>query len=481
MIPKNAQLHLFTIHNRHFAFDVGSGSLHALDENAWQVLSLLNEGYSAEQIKELLANRLPAVAQVLAEVKTLQADQQLFVPDRLAETGWHQQATPLKALCLHVAHDCNLRCTYCFAGKGGYGGPRGLMSPEIACRAIDYLIEHSAQRRLLDVDFFGGEPLLNIAAVAAAVRYARRLESQRGKRFHFTLTTNGTLFTDENIAFLQDNDIDLVVSLDGRPQVHDRHRVDKAGRGTHARVVAGLQRLAKRIPPERFIVRGTFTRHNLDFTDDVAYFLAQGWTNLSLEPVVGDPSDCASLTEEHIPDIGAEYERLAEFFVQEHLAGRPFSFFHFRLDLAKGPCLARRLTGCSAGHQYLAVAPDGSLYPCHQFVEQHAYSLGHVERRGADPALGEQFRAAHVYRKQACRTCWARFYCSGGCHANNLRFSGSLLGVHELVCALQKKRLECALWVRANLTENGFDNLASESEREINCQKRNEKHLFAEC
>ncbi|MDI6870968.1 MAG: thioether cross-link-forming SCIFF peptide maturase [Bacillota bacterium] len=444
------QVHSFAVNGRGYALDVNSGALHALDEAAFSLLQ-------REEIRRALASGsaappvplTPAEQEAWAELTLLVRQGTLYSP--LAALPDAPTAPPaLKALCLHVAHDCNLRCAYCFAGEGGFGGERGLMSAEVGRRALDFLIERSGRRRRLAVDFFGGEPLLNFGAVKELIAYARRRGGEAGKEFAFTLTTNGVALRGEALEYLASSDLNVVLSLDGRPEVHDRWRRRPRGEGSHAAVLANCRDFVARRGGTNYYVRGTFTRQNLDFSADVAYLLAAGFRSLSLEPVVASEGEWA-LAEEDLPRLFDEYDRLAGLYLAEHRAGRPFTFYHFNLALFDAPCLARRLSGCGAGHEYLAVTPSGDLYPCHQFVGRERFRMGNVLSGDLNEELMAQFRSANVLTKPACRECWARFHCSGGCQANHHLFTGSLEEPYALGCALQRKRIECALAVQAEL------------------------------
>lgn len=443
------QIHLFEVNGRRFVLDVNGGALHLLDEPAFMLLA-------EEDSREALA-RSGAAPHSLAgeareaweELSDLVRRGQLFAPPVAVPPG--SAAPPaLKALCLHVAHDCNLRCAYCFAREGDFGGDRGLMPLEVGRRALEFLVERSGRRRKLAVDYFGGEPLLNLGVVEELTAYARELGREAGKEFTFTLTTNGVALSGRALEYLAGSDFNVVLSLDGRPEVHDRWRSRPGGGGSQAEVLANCRQFVARRSGANYYVRGTFTRQNPDFSADAEYLLSEGFRSLSLEPVVSREGDWA-LREEDLPRLYAEYDRLAALYLSERRAGRPFTFYHFNLALFDAPCLARRLSGCGAGHEYLAVTPSGDLYPCHQFVGREGFRMGNVCSGEWDAGLAERFRSTTVYAKAACRECWARFHCSGGCHANAELFHGSLEHPYELGCALQRKRIECALAVQAEL------------------------------
>ena len=353
----------------------------------------------------------------------------------------------VKALCLHVAHSCNLNCEYCFAGQGKYSGERALMSFETGKRALDFLIEHSGSRRNLEVDFFGGEPLMNWQVVKDLVKYARSVEKQHNKNFRFTLTTNGMLIDDEVIEFSNREMSNVVLSLDGRREIHDRYRVDYEGRGSWDRIVPKFQEFVKRRGDKNYYIRGTFTHANPDFLKDIETMLDLGFTELSMEPVVAAENDPASLTKEDISVVKEQYEKLALLMLDREKEGRPFTFYHYMIDLKDGPCVYKRISGCGSGTEYMAVTPWGDLYPCHQFVGDEKFRLGDVWNGVNNVEMTDEFRACNVYSRQECRECWARLYCSGGCAANAYHASGSVNGIYEKGCELFKKRMECAIWL----------------------------------
>jgi uncharacterized protein len=358
--------------------------------------------------------------------------------------------SPVKAACLHIAHDCNLRCEYCFASTGEYGGHRALMSAEVGKAAIDFLLFHSAGRRNLEVDFFGGEPLMNFSVVRQIVHYARSKEKECGKVFRFTITTNGILLDDDKIDFINREMYNVVLSLDGRPAVNDRVRRRPDGRGSYERIVPLFHKLVRQRGEGQYFVRGTFTAYNLDFAQDILHLYDLGFDQISIEPVVADQSAPYALTEEHLPVIFEEYERLARMMAQRNRTGEGrFYFFHFAMDLEQGPCAIKRLRGCGCGNEYVAVTPEGDVYPCHQFVGHDAWRMGNVFDRSLDMRLKERFARATVYGKEDCRQCWAKFYCSGGCNANGMLYRGDILKPHTLSCQMEKKRIECALMLKA--------------------------------
>ncbi|MGI6603817.1 MAG: thioether cross-link-forming SCIFF peptide maturase [bacterium] len=448
---KQGQVHVFSCLDTHLALDVESDSLHQIDAITAEVLRIYQD-YSREEILQRLTPRFDTaeVKGVLAEIEEAVGEGTLFCPP--AVTGWEPSGEPVvKALCLHVAHDCNLRCRYCFGDTGEFGGTRELMSREVARQAIDFLLNNSGQRSRCELDFFGGEPLLNLPVVRETIAYARAEGAKRGKVFKFTLTTNAVLLTEAVRQELQDLGVSLVLSLDGRPAVHDRMRPFAGGRGSSEQVVPHILAAVKADLQGDWWIRGTYTRDNLDFAEDAKYILELGIDRFSLEPVVAKLPDPHGLQEEDIPTLCAEYERLAGLYLERARQGHPFTFFHFEVDLNHGPCLPKRFTGCGAGHEYFAVAPNGDLYPCHQFVGREAYKEGSVAAGVKRPDLVQEFRRTTVFTKPACRACWARYHCGGGCHANAEFFNGDLKQPYELGCALEKKRLECALYLKARL------------------------------
>ena len=428
--------HLFSLFGRHFLLDVPTSALLELDEEAYRVLS----------------QNVQASPEVEAELSALK-ERGLLQPDPLRQGRPADSPRWLKALCLHVAHDCNLRCAYCFAGSGRFGGARGIMAPETGRSAIDFLLAESGPIDRLEVDFFGGEPLLALETVRAVVDYGRARGDAAGKRINFTLTTNAVALDDGTLDYLNEQAISLVLSLDGRPEVHDRFRPAPGGQGSYALAAPRIQQVAAARGNANYYVRGTFTRFNLDFTEDVRHLLALGLDRLSLEPVVALPEEPYALRDEDLPLVEGEYERLAAFYLDRARAGHPFTFFHFLLDLDHGPCLGKRLLGCGAGCRYLAVTPDGLLYPCHQFVGRGQFLMGDLTYGVVRKDLREAFAEADIFRKEGCLDCWARYFCGGGCHANADLHHGTIVTPDGTGCRLHRKRLECALGLKAVLSE----------------------------
>ena len=451
--------------------DVNSGSIHVVDDIVYDMIPLVeplvNEGIKdADTIKAAVLNLAnipyPAeeITEAVDEVLELEAQGQLFAPDIYENYvfDFKKRQTVVKALCLHIAHDCNLACKYCFAEEGEYHGRRALMSFEVGKKALDFLIANSGNRINLEVDFFGGEPLMNWNVVKQLVEYGRSQEKEHNKKFRFTLTTNGVLLNDEIMEFCNREMSNVVLSLDGRPEVNDRMRPFRNGKGSYELIVPKFQKFAKSRGEKDYFVRGTFTRNNLDFGNDVLHYADLGFEKLSMEPVVAAPEEPYSIREEDLPQIMDEYDRLAKEFVKRQKEGRGFKFFHFMLDLSQGPCVAKRLSGCGSGTEYLAVTPWGDLYPCHQFVGNEEFLLGNVDTGVVNTKVRDEFKLCNVYAKEKCKNCFARFYCSGGCAANSFNFHGSITDAYDIGCEMQKKRIECAIMIRAALAEDEENN-----------------------
>lgn len=451
-------VHTFTQNGISIALDVHSGAVHVLDPLSLalvEAMARMDMPFPA-QCPDTLVRALDypeaEVREAWEELHSLCEAGTLFSPDDYAPFASKMVSSPIKAMCLHVAHDCNLRCAYCFAGTGAYHGGRSVMPVETGRQAIDYLIRHSAERRNLEVDFFGGEPLLGFPLVREVVAYARSLEKEHNKRFRFTITTNGVLLDDEKIDFINREMHNVVLSLDGRPEVNDRVRRRVDGSGCYADVLPKFQKLVERRKKSenpQYYVRGTFTRYNLDFAEDVLHFYRAGFDQVSVEPVVAPADAPYSLTEEHLPAIYAEYERLAKILLEIRGKGEWLNFFHFMVDLEQGPCAIKRLRGCGCGNEYVAITPDGDVYPCHQFVGLDGWKMGSVWDFSLDGDKKADFARATVYDKPECRKCWAKFYCSGGCNANNFQYGGSIRTPNRLSCELEKKRVECAIMIKA--------------------------------
>lgn len=448
-------IHSYTLGGYNIVLDVHSGAVHVLDDLSMRIVQRITPPMQREcpqQILYALSGEFPTgdIVESWEELYSLYEADQLFSADTYGPFAEKMTVSPIKAMCLHVAHDCNLRCAYCFAGTGEYCGGRSVMDIETGKRAIDYLIAHSEGRRNLEVDFFGGEPLLNFDVVKEVVAYGRSLEKGKGKNFRFTITTNGVLLDDGKIDFINREMYNIVLSIDGRPEVNDRVRRRVDGSGSYASILPKFQRLKDLRGDGQYYVRGTFTRYNLDFTQDVLHLYGQGFDQISVEPVVAPASADYAITLEHLPRIFEEYERLAKTILDMRKEGKRFNFFHFMLDLDQGPCAIKRLRGCGCGNEYVAVTPQGEIYPCHQFVGQEGFLMGSLSDMSCDAALKADFAAATVYDKPDCGKCWAKFYCSGGCNANNYQYAGSIRAPYALTCELEKKRLECAIMMKAS-------------------------------
>ncbi len=450
-------IHQYKLGGFNIVLDVCSGAVHAVDEVAYEIIARFEQHNRADvlaEVGELYAQRTDVTAADIAEcyeqVQQLKDSGKLFAPDTFeAMAGQLKQKTAgvVKALCLHIAHTCNLNCAYCFASQGKYHGDRAVMSYEVGKQALDFLIAHSGTRRHLEVDFFGGEPLMNFDVVKQLVAYARSVEKQHNKEFRFTLTTNGLLIDDDVIGFANREMSNVVLSLDGRKEIHDRYRVDYAGNGSWERIVPKFQQLVQAREGKNYYMRGTFTHANPDFLNDIRQMLDLGFTELSMEPVVCAAGDPAELTEEDLLVVLEQYEQLAHLMLQREREGKPFTFYHYMIDLTGGPCIYKRISGCGSGTEYMAVTPWGDLYPCHQFVGEERFKLGNVYEGVTNPAVQAEFAACNVYAHPECRDCWARLYCSGGCAANAYHATGSVTGVYEYGCKLFRKRMECAIMI----------------------------------
>ena len=455
-------IHQYKLGGLNIVLDIYSGSVHVVDEVAYDMIGMY-ENTDREAIINAMLEKYSGREDVTREELNLCCDQiealrdagRLFAPDTFASRAGalkEKTAGVVKALCLHVAHTCNLNCSYCFASQGNYHGDRAVMSLEVGKRALDFLIENSGTRRNLEVDFFGGEPLMNFDVVKELVAYARVREKECGKNFRFTLTTNGLLINDDVIDFANRECSNVVLSLDGRKEVHDRFRVDYAGNGSWERIVPKFQKLVEARGGKNYYMRGTFTHANPDFLEDIKVMLDLGFNELSMEPVVCAPDDPSALTDEDLPIVLAQYEKLAELMLARHREGKPFTFYHYMIDLKGGPCIYKRISGCGSGTEYMAVTPWGDLYPCHQFVGEEEFKLGNVFDGVNNKAVQEDFAACNVYARPECADCWAKLYCSGGCAANAYHATGSVRGVYKYGCELFRKRMECAIMLEAAKT-----------------------------
>ena len=458
-------IHCYQLGGYNIVLDVCSGSIHVVDGVSYDLIRNF-EGAERDSLLAAVHARHPNEATMEEledawdQVDALRKAGKLFTPDTYEPMAGQLKAKSagvVKALCLHVAHTCNLNCSYCFASQGKYHGDRALMSFEVGKRALDFLVEHSGARRNLEVDYFGGEPLMNFQVVKDLTAYARSIEQAAGKHFRFTLTTNGMLIDDDVIDFANRECYNVVLSLDGRREIHDRFRVDYAGNGSWDRIVPKFQKLVRARGDRGYYMRGTFTHANPDFLKDIKTMLDLGFTQLSMEPVVCAPDDPSALTEEDKPIVMEQYEKLADLMLERRRAGKPFTFYHYMIDLRDGPCIYKRISGCGSGTEYMAVTPWGDLYPCHQFVGEEKFRLGDVWHGVTNPAVRDEFAACNVYARPECRDCWARLYCSGGCAANAYHATGKITGTYAYGCELFKKRMECALMLAAvnQLEEQG--------------------------
>ena len=443
-------IHRFQQNGMNIVMDVNSGIVHVVDDVTYKVLAYYNGTNRGMVLANLAKDYEEAeLNEVMDDLDELIAKEVLFAPMDKNYKMAIEDRPIIKALCINIAHDCNLRCQYCFAGQGGYGQWRMLMSFDVARRAVDFLIAHSGPREHCELDFFGGEPLMNWHVVQQTIDYVHKQEKKHGKKIKMSLTTNGLLLDKEKVKYLTDNHISLILSLDGRKEMHDRMRPGVHGEGTYDEIVKNLQYCVANRKGEEYYVRGTFTRYNMDFTTDVIDMIDKGFPAVSMEPVVGEDTADYSIKEEDLPRVKAEYDRLAKLFIAREEEGRPFFFFHFNMDLWKGPCLPKRLRGCGAGHEYLAVVPNGDIYPCHQFVGREGYVIGNVYEGLKNFKMMRDFSMNHVFSKSECVDCWAKFFCSGGCHANNEAFAGDIHKPFHITCEIQKKRVECAMMIQA--------------------------------
>ncbi len=446
-------IHAYRLNGLNIVLDVYSGSVHSVDDLAYDAI-LMYKDCRRDDIAKTLSKKYSVaeseVFECLDDIKSLEESGKLFSEDEFRDIAidFKNRRTDIKALCLHVAHACNLNCEYCFASQGKYHGERALMSYDVGVRALEFLIENSGNHVNLEVDFFGGEPLMNWDVVKKLVRYARAREKDAGKRFRFTLTTNGMLLDDDVTEFANAEMHNVVLSLDGRREVHDRFRVDHSGKGSYDTIVPKFQKFVKARGDKNYYVRGTYTHLNTDFTRDIYHMADLGFTQLSMEPVVCPPDDPFALTDCDLELLMSEYENLAVEMLRREKEGKPFTFYHYMLDLSHGPCVYKRVAGCGSGTEYMAVTPWGDLYPCHQFVGNDDFRLGSVFDGVTNPGARDKFKLCNAYARPECADCWAKLYCSGGCAANAYHATGDILGVYEYGCKLFKKRIECAIMMK---------------------------------
>ncbi len=448
-------VHTFTINNLNFAVDGNSGSIHMLDGLSCKLLSEMQELIPLEKLIEKLHKNAMGcpydeIKEAYDEIELLSSQGLLFSTFKSIEeaVSSKRDVDGIKAICLHVAHDCNLSCGYCFASKGDYKSGRRIMKEDIALKAVDFLVRNCAGRHNIEIDFFGGEPLMNFDTVRETVAYGKELERETGRKFYFTITTNGTLLDEEKIDFINEYMDNVVISIDGRKEIHDSIRYDRSGKGTYDRIVPLARKLVSGRGSKSYFIRGTFTRRNKDFSNDVMHLASLGFREISVEPVVGSDGELF-IGERDIPDILIEYEKLAVQYLKYLQDGGSFRFYHFNLDLYRSPCIYKRITACGAGHEYLAVSPEGYLYPCHQFVGQDEFIMGDIFTGIDNTGLKDSFKSNSILRKEKCRDGWAKLFCSGGCHANSWYSNGSISEPNEIACTLQKKRIECAIMIQA--------------------------------
>lgn len=444
--------HKFELNNKKLILDINSGSVHVVDDLIWDIIDLFEE-YNKDEIVKALNHKYDekTISEALKEIQELINNELLFSEETSMKNIEYNKENIVKALCLHVAHDCNLRCKYCFASQGDFHGDRLIMPFEIGKKALDFLIQSSGNRRNLEVDFFGGEPLMNFDVVKQLVAYGRKLEKKHNKVFRFTITTNGVLLDKEKMDFINENMDNVVLSLDGRKEVNDNMRPTINGQGSYDIITPKFLEFVKLRGDKSHYVRGTFTSKNLDFGKDVISLNKEGFNSISVEPVVAKPEQDYAILEEHLPAILKEYEELSKEYIKLHNEGKSFDFFHFMIDLNHGPCFVKRVVGCGAGVEYMAVTPEGDLYPCHQFVGNEAFKMGDVDTGIINTTLRDKFKNANVYSKEDCKNCWAKFYCSGGCHANAYNFNNDISKPYSIGCEMEKKRIECAVSIAASL------------------------------
>lgn len=451
-------IHKYQLGGYRILLDIGSGGVHILDEVSYDIVDAINVPME-EKCPHNLFERFSKytkedIEESYSELYRLYKQGSLFCEDSYEEFKNCMVDAPIKAMCLHIAHDCNLRCNYCFASTGDFGGGRRLMSIETGKQAIDFLLENSGTRKNLELDFFGGEPLMNYQTLKEIVSYAREREKEYGKNFRFTVTTNGILLDDEKIEYFNREMSNIVLSIDGRKDVNDkmRPRVDKSG--SYDKIVPQYKKLVAFRGDKDYYARGTFTKYNLDFSDDVMHLYELGFKQLSAEPVVANEKDDYAITEKDLPKVFEEYEKLAYKIIEKKKAGEEINFFHFMIDLDQGPCAVKRLRGCGCGNEYIAVTPEGDIYPCHQFVGKEEWKMGNVSEGSIDSEKKRFFARTTIYDKPKCQKCWAKFYCSGGCNANNLEYAGDVFSPYELGCEMEKKRLEVAIMIKAALADS---------------------------
>lgn len=464
-------IHRYKLNGYNIVLDTYSGGVHCVDDLSYDIIGMLDEEINREKIKKEMIKKYNIsesdIEETLGQIDSLIEKGMLFTEDNFKgqSLDLKKRDSVIKALCLHVAHTCNLNCEYCFAGQGKYHGEDALISFEVGKQALDFLVKNSGTRKNLEVDFFGGEPLVNFDVVKQLVKYARSIEKEVGKHFRFTLTTNGVLLDDDVIDFLNKEMNNVVLSLDGRKEVNDAKRKTLNGQGSYDIIVPKFQNFVKKRGDKEYYMRGTFTRNNLDFTNDIFHMLDLGFKELSIEPVVSKPDTDYALREEDLSLIYEQYEILAKEMIKRRREKNPFTFYHYMIDLSGGPCIYKRITGCGSGTEYLAVTPNGDFYPCHQFVGDKNFLMGNVKDGITNTKLRDEFKLCNVYSRKECENCWAKLYCSGGCAANSFHTTGSINGVYEYGCKLFKKRIECAIMVKI---AEAMDEMEEEEKNTIN-------------
>ncbi|NLL81826.1 MAG: thioether cross-link-forming SCIFF peptide maturase [Tissierellia bacterium] len=450
---KRAKIHKYFLNNKYIVLDINSGGVHIVDEIVYDILDLYEDS-SLDEIIELFINKYEKtnIIDAYKEITSLVEDGLLFSDEIDLEFDYNSENI-IKAMCLHVAHDCNLKCSYCFASQGNFKGERTLMSLEIGKKTLEFLAKNSGNRKNLEVDFFGGEPLMNFELVKDLVTYGRKIEKQYNKKFRFTITTNGVLLDKEKIDYINENMDNIVLSLDGRKEINDKMRQTINGNGSYDLVLPKFKEMVEKRGDKDYYIRGTFTNKNIDFSNDVLEFYNQGFKKVSVEPVVTSEEMDYALRKEHLDDILREYEIFSKEYINFKRKDQDFYFFHFMVDLSQGPCIVKRSVGCGAGSEYIAVTPEGDLYPCHQFVGNKDFLLGNVDDGIINANLRNMFKNSNVYTKEECRNCWAKFYCSGGCHANAYYSHGNISKPYKLECEMEKKRIECSISILANLED----------------------------
>ena len=450
----NGQIHKYYLNNRYIVLDVNSWRVHIVDKIVYDILDY----YKEESLNDILARfsntyDSKSIGEVYGEISELEKQGLLFSQGSDFTNIPYNEDNIIKAMCLHIAHDCNLTCKYCFASQGDFKGERSLMSLEVGKKALEFLVQNSGKRRNLEVDFFGGEPLMNFQVVKDLVSYGRKLEKQYNKNFRFTITTNGVLLDDDKIDFINENMDNVVLSLDGRKEVNDNMRRTINGQGSYDIILPKFKSMVEKRGDKDYYIRGTFTNENLDFSKDILDFYNHGFKKVSVEPVVTSEEMDYALREEHLDKVLEEYEKLSKDYIDIKKRDKDFYFFHFMVDLSQGPCIIKRVTGCGAGSEYLAVTPEGDLYPCHQFVGEEGFRIGDVFNGIKNTSLRDEFKKANIYNKEDCKDCWAKYYCSGGCHANAYYAHKDFMKPYGLGCEMEKKRIECAISILANLED----------------------------